>query len=826
MLETASNFEQNQDLYRNIQEALSDSQLTPEEREDILSRYNEDNRRISQETSESFSQLRAEVFEDKKDIYLELRDIFNTDRNDIRKLQTLAGVTIDGLIGPQTFAGLLRLYARFPSLIDTTTSVRQVLESYDEIFNTLGEQFSSKEDGVRRDIQRRVQTGTDGIFGPNTFRSMMQNWDEVKEYFSLQAQGEGQGEILGVDYLESDILSDSIGHDTGESDEQIAHEVGVEQEEVDEIEEEIPEDNTIEVQQVAEGDTSPQDTPTLTEVMTNEEKIERFIEQARGIQRPLIRLLQMSVGTGVDGAFGPLTAQAVIESYPDINDLYDIFTFLNISPEGDAPLSRDGSPEVFRNQYNPFIQELARQFGIPVGLIDAIVGRETDYGANLTHSGGSKGLMQLTNVIFEDMRQPGRREQLFRPLFQRINIENLSSIELGDTTLAGENIPGPIQDIFMTLADPETSNPEFDRNIILLQDYLKGDSTYFNHLTNMIVGSLWLTHHHRQSNGDIYRTARNYNGNPVLREAYGRNIVERYNAYTGGQEYIGEDEGLILNSVQLDSASKWIERRVSEMNLQRLAIYFELERDDNPDFISELALKVAEHQSENGLTVDGKPGNQTLGSIDFGEINLQLLPEDRGEFINSLPEEWQEIGMKFIESLEGDEVLSEIQSLQLFDPNTRKGFVRLPSGDSEIPILCGRGATLRNTVHRVNQIILTDTPHGDASNGANSNTVRAASFISDIAGVNGGKWAPHGVDGYRVSGDYSSMQTLGCIGIESSLMHQIAQETVVNSGASPIGRESRTNYINGTRNTIDRENETTMATRYSIPSGRVYTFTA
>ena len=149
------NFEKNQRLYNNISDALVDGSISPKERDDLLLKYNEDISKITKVTSEHYPELKVDLFEYKKNLYLELKEIFQKDINEIKKLQILSWVRVDGVIWPETFAWLLRTISRFPQF--KWLSVNQIIESYDDIYVLLWKQFSNKDFDTRLKIQKNIQ---------------------------------------------------------------------------------------------------------------------------------------------------------------------------------------------------------------------------------------------------------------------------------------------------------------------------------------------------------------------------------------------------------------------------------------------------------------------------------------------------------------------------------------------------------------------------------------------------------------------------------------------------------------------------------------------
>ena len=171
--------ERNEQLYRDIIVALSDSNLSWDEQEDILQRYNQDHWETQTESSNLRWILSEEILQQKIEIYRELRALNRT--QDLRNIQTLAGVWVDGVLWPRTFWGFFLIWHRHPSL--RGKSPKEIWELYSSIHNELRQEFNNRPLQVRRDIQRSAWAWVDGIFWPNTLQAILRNWNQVSEYF-------------------------------------------------------------------------------------------------------------------------------------------------------------------------------------------------------------------------------------------------------------------------------------------------------------------------------------------------------------------------------------------------------------------------------------------------------------------------------------------------------------------------------------------------------------------------------------------------------------------------------------------------------------------
>jgi len=89
-------FAEQQEKYTDLRDALSDGNLSDQEREELQERYYTDCEEVHRETASKCDDLRKEV-----EIYTEMSQM---SQRDIEKLQILSGTnTLDGLRGPKTF---------------------------------------------------------------------------------------------------------------------------------------------------------------------------------------------------------------------------------------------------------------------------------------------------------------------------------------------------------------------------------------------------------------------------------------------------------------------------------------------------------------------------------------------------------------------------------------------------------------------------------------------------------------------------------------------------------------------------------------------------
>ena len=269
-----------------------------------------------------------------------------------------------------------------------------------------------------------------------------------------------------------------------------------------------------------------------------EEKSLRLREEANGFQRVLLRQLQEHLQElSVDGSFWPKSIERLLVVYPDIQSIQEAFERAGINTDIDWILSPNGDPEVFRNLYGEYIEQLGNDLGLPLGFIEAIIKQETTYGADLVSNTGSHGLMQLTRWPFKDMRgDSGDRigvsldtVRRYQEIFRRIDFETLLNTQIGEKGLARERMPENIIEAFQTIQESNDIS-QVQAQITLLYEYLKksGDD-FHDHEANMIIGSVYLAYLYANHWENIEVTAREYNSSPNEMYAYGRNVERYYN---------------------------------------------------------------------------------------------------------------------------------------------------------------------------------------------------------------------------------------------------------------------------------------------------------
>lgn len=481
--ETSQPFEQDQSKYKDFRDMLADNSLSPEEVEDLHERYDADREAVAWETRELSADLRKEVEQ-----YKEMTDM---SREQIQKLQILTWIPknqIDGLRGPMSFAQYQLFTDILPELWNPWP--RELSEQYDEIFDTAKSQFNSLSMSERKNIQSQIGSGADGVFWPNTFQKICENIsaDESLKVF-----------LTGALWSEEEITPIPV--------------IQAEQEE------------TIVVNNASETwDVEIQDIPDVARdetVEINPEALKSDLrEQSRLYSPSLIRELQIALGDiWVDGAFWNESATRILEKYPQLTNLEDVFAAEWINTDVDGILSRDGSPEVFRNLYGEYIDRLWADLWLPDGFIQAIIKKETTYGAGLNSPTGSKWMMQLTKWPFKDMRGDhgdtiwvdSRKVLRYQEVFQRIDLDALLAVQVWDEWVAQERIPSEIIAHLETVQNSENVS-EIQQSITALFEHIKGNKNEYDHETNMIIWSVYLAYQYDRADWNLWQSARNYNG--------------------------------------------------------------------------------------------------------------------------------------------------------------------------------------------------------------------------------------------------------------------------------------------------------------------------
>lgn len=489
-MENIQGIEQSREKYKDFREMLSDSHLSDEEKAELQESYEYECDATQEEAHDMCHELQKEI-----EAY---NDMQNMSREQIEKLQILSGIPknqIDGIRWPNTFAYYST--SRFSDLLP-----REVSQKYEEVFSNFENIFESLDIEERKVVQRQVWAHDDGIFWPNTFQKIcehLQKNTEIESIFLKDTQSE----------VWEEAWSEEIS-------------------EVQEPEEEIP----LEIEEEEYEFSGEQ-----AEISPEELK-EVLIKESEGTHRVLIKMLQRQVWATDDGAFGANSAQKAIDVYPDITSFEELMQVAWIPLESDGLLEWGANMEIwqesFREQYWEFVSILESNFELPAGIIEAIIAQETKYGAwKLTSPTWCKWMMQLSNNAFDDMDTAHRWNiRNYRESFRNMDIDRLLAVAIDDgTRTIWESIPSPIISELRVLKNPDTSNAEYNRAINTIQEFIKWDSTYFNHAVNMIIGAVYLSgtyHDSRTWWQDITKTADHYNAAAWERETYRSNVTWFY----------------------------------------------------------------------------------------------------------------------------------------------------------------------------------------------------------------------------------------------------------------------------------------------------------
>jgi hypothetical protein len=421
---------------------------------------------------------------------------------DIMTLQKIIKTSDDGVFWPGTF----KSFIEFRTKVWEEFSLQSLVDTWN-FFNSMTRQ-------ERKDFQ--PEWWKDWDFGPNTFKYMIsQNtiiwksvaWDEqvpVNQEETPVVEIETQEEITPIENDESFTMTTSLWDHHPEVF--------------------VPEENI--------------------EVLTDDEKIEKFISEAESIHSVLIEFLQAAVSTGVDGDFGPNSARAVITKYPDAQSLESVMQleWIPMSWDGVLPIRKntpESKREVFREIYGEYVDTLEANLNLPTWLIESIIRQETKHGTygGLMSPSWCKGMMQLSAISITDMQMEHRGGSRYRELFQNLDLDTLLSIDIWEWKAISKTIPSPIIISLRKLQNPDTSNSVFSQEIRNLRSFIKGDNTYFNHAVNMILWSVYLagTYHDNSlihgGRQDVTATADLYNAAAWERVVYRKNVTNYFNEY-------------------------------------------------------------------------------------------------------------------------------------------------------------------------------------------------------------------------------------------------------------------------------------------------------
>ncbi len=472
-----------QDIYLKVQ----DGDLNETEKQEILTHNEAEKIQVQQETQNNLQELRT---------FLEIfQESLTLSRDDIVQLQMILSFPRegrDGVFWPTSF----QKFINYQEETGFSWNIKTLLLTYEtekQLFETLS--WEEKK-------ARQAEGEKDGIWGQNTFRYILS-----QENSSFPQEQKITEEVR----VEEESI---ISHIPGDQ---------------------HPEENiTFDTEETKNSQWVREEEPSET----LEEKILRFREEASGYQKVLLSQLQEHLGEiTVDGAFWPNSLERLFTVYPEVQNMQEAFDIAGINMDIDGILSPDGNPEVFRNLYGAYVEQLGNDLWLPLWFIEAIIKQETTYGADLVSNTGSHGLMQLTRWPFKDMRGDSwdrigvSSETVLRyqEIFRRIDLDALLATPIGEEGITRDRIP---ENIILALSTIQTSNDiaEIQEQITLLYEYLKRNGEDFHdHEVNMLIGSVYLANLYQNHEENIEITAREYNSSPNEMLAYGRNVERYYN---------------------------------------------------------------------------------------------------------------------------------------------------------------------------------------------------------------------------------------------------------------------------------------------------------
>lgn len=535
-LESTQSFEQDRNKYIDFRDMLADNSLSPKEVEDLQDRYDEECQEIKSETMWLCDDLLGEVEQ--------YKEMTHMSREQIQKLQILTWIPksqIDWLRGPTSFAQ----YQLFTDTISQFSDLwpQALSEKYDEIFETAKAQFNSLSVQDRIDIQSKSWAAADGVFWPNTFQKICESGldDASLTVFLTGKTWAGddseqliadESDVIITGWAEDDQLVASVWVDVLESE---LVEPVPEQEEV--LETPVT-DAAVDISASWNNIDEASDTTQEAAEINPDDLISQLKQQAWDYPNSLIEDLQIALeDIWVDWVFGNESANRILEKHPELTSLEDVFAAEGINTDIDGILSRDGSPEVFRSLYGEYIDTLGANLWLPDGFIEAIVKEETTYGADLNSDTWAKGLMQLTGSVFSDMRWDesvnGRlsrgtalwKVKDYQEVFQKVDLEALLTIEIWESWTVWDKIPSEIIAHIQTIQDSDEMR-EVQGSIDELYEHLKWDSNAYDHETNLLVWSVYLSFlYTNRNNENIWKTAYNYNWDVNRREGYANDVV-------------------------------------------------------------------------------------------------------------------------------------------------------------------------------------------------------------------------------------------------------------------------------------------------------------
>jgi len=528
-VENIQSFEQDQDKYKDFRNMLADASISQEEVEDLQARYDTECEEVTSETIWLCGDLLKEVEQ-----YKEMTQMSIPQVRTLQKLIQIPASQRDWLRWPKT-------YAQYQAFIDAIWSdawPKELAEAYEDIFAWAQQMFESLSHENRKILQREVWAGDDGIFWPNTFGKIstaVYTNPSLKIFFNFQSSQKIAPEVWQVE--ETTIPEPEIEErlEWKSEDSELKQGIWEPKQETDTREEEFTVINNL----------SP-DEDVIIEVFPEQQK-DIFKEQSKLYSGWLIRQLQDALwDIAVDGAFWNQSATRILEKHPELTNLEEVFAaeWINTDIDGVLSTSKDIIilQENFRNLYGDYIDRLGSDLWLPDGFIEAIIKKETTYWKELNSDTWSKWLMQLTKWPFKDMHWDHgdiiwndiAKVRRYQEVFRRLDIDWLLTVEIWDKWEATSRIP---EDIVNHLKNIQDSNDisSVQKSIRALRQHLKWNSHEYDHETNMIIWSVYLAYQYDRFEGNIWNTARKYNGDKKINPKTGRefrrdyaNTVQRY----------------------------------------------------------------------------------------------------------------------------------------------------------------------------------------------------------------------------------------------------------------------------------------------------------
>jgi hypothetical protein len=499
-----------QQEYLDIRQKIdNDGTLSDQEKQELSEKYDQECSVIHSETLALCDELKHEI-----EMFHALREL---SREETKMLQAALGIqNQDGFPGPVTYEKLMTYTQEnnFMSL-EFLRTFKETSEKYSD-FEKI---FKSKSDQERKNIQSQVWAHEDGVYGKQTFGSI-------------------RAALLRSDtqYIRNMFLS---GVNTQVAQAETEEPVAVKGRDTTAAE-------VVEVEATAETEADTV-TPELADIETNvtewkewkltlEEKKEALITWSKWTHKLLIKMLQQTLWVWDDGDFWNTSASAALEKHPNITSFEELMKLQWIPLKSDGLLEGNNMQEwkeTLRNQYWEFITILEQNLDLPPWIIEAITAQETKYGGwKLTSPTWCKGMMQLSNIAIEDMKTAYRADSRnYRENFHTMNISQILWIEVWTSWVTiWESIPNPIVEELKKINNPDLNDTEYDAAINKIQNFIKDDSSYFNHAVNIILGGIILSGiYHSWGKQDITRTADQYNAAPWERTTYRKNVTEFYN---------------------------------------------------------------------------------------------------------------------------------------------------------------------------------------------------------------------------------------------------------------------------------------------------------